>query len=129
MRTDLIFLIVLAIVIAGAGCARPEANATKSTRPAPAGVATSAPEVPTTFAGLELITPEPVYVNMELAMFCRGVSQNDIDSARKQFGPHANARINIYMNDPAAGAFRAAKGRYPVGAVIVKEKKSGGYFV
>jgi hypothetical protein len=82
----------------------------------------SVSDVAMAFTNYERITKNAVFVNPELAMLCRGVTQEDIDRARTKVGPHANARIVIYMNKPAAGAFAANTNEFPVGSVIVKQK-------
>ncbi len=74
------------------------------------------------------VTPGTVFVNPELAMLCRGVTQEEVEAARLKYGPHANAAIVIYMNRLAARAFRDSVSPYPVGSVIVKEKSFGGYW-
>jgi Cytochrome P460 len=76
---------------------------------------------------LERITAGEVEVNPGLAMQCVGVSQSQVDAARKQVGPHAHASIVVYMNDLAATAFRSKSSSYPVGAIVVKEKLTHGY--
>ena len=58
---------------------------------------------------------------------CRGASKAEVDAARSRFGPHANAGILIFMNDPAAVAFRTNAAQFPVGAVVVKQKTASGY--
>ncbi len=68
-----------------------------------------------------------MYVNLELALLCRGISKEDIDAARARFGPHANTGILIYMNKLAADAFATNASAFPVGAVIVKQKQLRGY--
>ncbi|QOV90936.1 cytochrome P460 family protein [Humisphaera borealis] len=84
--------------------------------------AVTASELLTTYPKLRLLTPEPVYVNLELARLCRGANEADLRSARKTAGPHAHSTIRIYMNALAADAFPRSKNAYPVGSVIVKEK-------
>jgi hypothetical protein len=69
------------------------------------------------------MTPKPVYVDPQLAALCRGISQSDVDQARKHSGPHANTLVSIFMNDPAAGAFEKSSTPYPVGSIVIKEKQ------
>jgi hypothetical protein len=59
-------------------------------------------------------------------MLCVGISQQHVDSARERAGPHAHTSIRIFMNDEAANAFHKST-KYPVGSVIVKEKKGLDY--
>lgn len=75
------------------------------------------------YTELTLVTKEPVLVDLQLAMLCRGVSQQDVDEASKRAGPHAHTSIRIFMNDAAARAFRDKVKIFPVGSVIVKEKQ------
>ena len=79
-------------------------------------------ELARSYDSLTLITKEPALVDLQLAMLCRGVSQQDVDEARKRNGPHAHTSVKIYMNEIAAEAFRDGAATYPVGSVIVKEK-------
>jgi hypothetical protein len=74
------------------------------------------------------MTPDPVYVNPQLAAACRNVSQEEVEAARKVFGPHADTLVSIYMNDLAADTFSKTNPVYPVGSIIVKEKKAMGYW-
>ena len=87
----------------------------------------SVSEVAVGFVSYQQITKSVVYVNPELAMSCRGISREEVESARIKFGPHANTGILIYMNKPAADAFATNASAYPVGAVIVKQKSIHGY--
>jgi hypothetical protein len=76
---------------------------------------------------LQSMTKEPVYVDPGLARFCRGVTQSEVEEARKRSGPHAHTAVRIYMNDLAANAFRRRSTAYPVGSVIAKEKAALSY--
>lgn len=78
------------------------------------------------YASLIAITPEPVEVDMALAMRCRGVSEADVKRSKQESGPHAWASVKIYMNAAARDAFEAGTS-YPVGAVVVKEKGTHPY--
>jgi len=71
---------------------------------------------------LKLITPQPVAVNMTFLIGCRGFTAAEVAQAKKEFGPHSNAYLSIYMNDAAAQAQRDKARTYPVGSVIVKQK-------
>ena len=75
---------------------------------------------------LKLMTPETVFVNPTLAMLCVGPSKEMVDAVQVDYGPHANCGVRIYMNEIAAVAFEE-NAKYPVGAVIVKEKQMLGY--
>jgi hypothetical protein len=84
-------------------------------------------QVALTYRSLRAMTKEPVYVNPMFAAMCRNVSQEEVEAARKVFGPHANTAVRIYMNDLAADTFGKANPVYPVGAIVVKEKEAMGY--
>jgi len=68
------------------------------------------------------VTRGVVSVNPEFAMLCRGAKPEELEAMRVRHGPHANAAIRIYMNDPAATAFQKDALVFPVGAVVVKQK-------
>jgi Cytochrome P460 len=80
--------------------------------------------VAATYRGLRSMTKEPVLVDPQLAMLCRGASQADVDEAKKAHGPHAHTAVRIFMNDLAASAFEGKRASYPAGSVIVKEKRA-----
>lgn len=102
-----------------AGCSR---LWSQSSSPQPAVA-----EVANAFPTYRQITKSVVYVNPELAMLCRGASQEEVEAARLKYGPHAHTGILIYMNEPAAKAFGGTGSAFPVGAVIVKQKTLLGY--
>jgi Cytochrome P460 len=79
------------------------------------------------YSKLRSMTVDRVFVNLELAMLCRGASAHDVAEARKKQGPHAHTSIRVFMNDLAADAFRQARARFPVGSIIVKEKSGQWY--
>lgn len=109
---------VLLILAAGfSGCAQHKAPADIPTR-TPLSVSTIAAG----FTNYLRVTKSAVYVNPELAMLCRGASQEEVDAARVQFGPHANAAIVIYMNNLAVDAFATDASSFPAGSVVVKQK-------
>ena len=68
-----------------------------------------------------------VFVNAELALYCRGASKQEVEALRVKYGPHANTGILIYMNKLAADAFATNASAFPVGAAIVKQKTNLGY--
>lgn len=83
----------------------------------------TAEEVASRYPTYRKMTPETVYVNLELLMYCVPVGQARTEEAEERYGPHAQTAIDVYMNAAAASAFPAGrKERYPVGAVVVKEK-------
>lgn len=90
--------------------------------------APSISHIVTSYTNYDQITKTAVLVNPELAMLCVGISKEAVDAARKESGPHANTAILVYMNDLAARAFRTNNIPFPVGAVIVKQKTTIGYF-
>jgi hypothetical protein len=74
------------------------------------------------------VTDNEAYVNPELAMLCRGVSREEVESFQTRHGPHAHSAVLIYMNEPAAQVFSRGDDAYPVGSVIVKQKRIFGYY-
>src|SRR5882757_3537283 len=94
-----------------------------ATAPVPESQQPAIADVATSFHSYKLMTPEPVLLNSELAMLCRGVYQADIDAAQKTKGPHAFTAILIYMNEAAARSFVGRARPYETGAIIIKEKK------
>src|SRR5947208_6164549 len=110
-------------ILIGLGCS-PESDGVPSTR---AATQPDIADIANNYRRLQQITKEPVYVNYELAILCRGASQAEVDTARRQFGPHAHTAISIYMNDAAARSFKESAATYPVGSIIVKEKKALSY--
>lgn len=96
------------------------------TLPPPNQVAFDIGDIAKNYIEFKLMTPEPVFVNPELAMLCVGATKEMVDSVRIDDGPHANCAVNIFMNELAAEAFQQAT-QYPVGSIIVKEKQMLGY--
>lgn len=120
---DLIAIVSLTVFLAGCSKILPEPNNEANlSDPANQDIA----EIATSYADLTLMTPEPVFVNPELAMLCVGATKEMVDHARIDKGPHANCSVKIFMNGLASTAFNY-KTTYPVGAVIVKEKNMLGY--
>jgi hypothetical protein len=78
------------------------------------------------FKGYRRMTAGLVFVNPEFMVQCAPVSKEQVEAARKKSGPHANTRIEIYMNELAAKAFLAKTNSFPAGAVIVKAKQMRG---
>ncbi len=113
-RTSSFFILAAAL----AGCSQAPGASPKET-----GIESPAvSEIAVSYDKLRQITKQPVFVNPELAMLCRGASQQQVEAARAKHGPHANTQILVYMNDPAAEAFGSSVHPFPVGAVIVKKK-------
>jgi hypothetical protein len=81
------------------------------------------------YAQLRLVTKTPVEVDQHFALLCIGIQQVHVDEARKRAGPHALTAIRIFMNDLAYDAFHKVAATYPVGSVIVKEKRGLEYFL
>jgi hypothetical protein len=108
---------------AGWGCSPAPATSVTSGDPASPRVADIAGD----YRQLQSMTKEPVYVDPGLAMLCRGVTQSEVEEARKKSGPHAHTAVRIYMNQLAASAFQQRSSTYPVGSVVVKEKTALSY--
>ena len=84
-------------------------------------------EIAGSYAKLPRATARPVDTDPTFATLCIGVSQRHVEAARAEGGPHAYTRIMVYMNDSALAAFKSSAKPFPVGAVIVKEKKGLAY--
>ncbi len=74
------------------------------------------------FTHFQRLTKKAAFVNPDLAALCRGVSKEEIEAAKMRFGLHAGTAIHIYMDDLAATSFRTNDAKFPVGAVVVKQK-------
>jgi hypothetical protein len=103
------------------GCAPadelPDRSRAKSDRP-------DVQQVAATYRALRAMTKAPVLVDPGLARLCVGATQAQVEAARKASGPHAQTAVSIFMNERAAGAFGKPNATYPVGSIIVKEKKA-----
>jgi hypothetical protein len=104
-------------------------NATSSSNEAALSQGPDVKQVARTFRQLRLVTKTPVEVDQHFAMLCIGVQQFHVEESRKRAGPHALTAIRIYMNDLAHDAFVNRTAIYPVGSVIVKEKRGLEYVV
>jgi hypothetical protein len=120
MRASLFGILALT---ASFGCTPAHETSAATDGPASPRVA----DIARDYKRLQSMTKEPVYVDPGLAMFCRGVTQREVEEARKKSGPHAHTAVLIYMDELAADAFRRKSTAYPVGSVIVKEKTGLGY--
>ena len=87
-------------------------------------VAQTSADIAKSYKQLKSMTPAPVNVDPVVSMLCIGRPQKPVQDTSKTKGPHAHTAITIYMNDSAASTFTAATKPYPVGAIIVKEKKA-----
>lgn len=116
------WMAIILLLAAGTGLALTEDNAGDTT-PASPRVA----DIAKNYGKLKLMTPQAVFVDPELAMLCRGASAEEVEAAKKKSGPHAHTAIRIFMNEQAAKAFRHSAKVFPVGSIVVKEKKGMGY--
>lgn len=82
----------------------------------------SIPQIAKSYKDFTRMTKKPTPVNPTLAMLCRGLSKEEIESIKKEKGPHALTYIHMYMNDLAAKAFTKEPYKFPVGSIIVKDK-------
>lgn len=122
-RLSLITMVAFALLIAGCGIENSEPSKEIGTSGVPAqDIATLAKA----YDGMLLMTPNPVFVNPELAVLCVGATKDAVEHARVAKGPHANCSVKIFMNELASTAFNQGAS-YPVGAVVVKEKRMLGY--
>lgn len=107
------------------GCsAADDAPRAAATAPAEAGVPADVAAIAKGYARLIPMTNEPVLVNPALFGLCRSPSPDAEEEARRVNGPHAMTAVMVYMNEPAADAFRRSATTYPVGSTVVKEKRS-----
>jgi hypothetical protein len=74
------------------------------------------------YKSLSRLTTEPVIVSLRLAMACAAPSLAVRAEEERRAGPHSGALINLYADDRAKKAIEARVRRFPIGAVIVKEK-------
>ncbi|HET6249025.1 MAG TPA: cytochrome P460 family protein [Tepidisphaeraceae bacterium] len=116
MHRSIPFGVLLAALALGCDAVDKKSDAPKSDVPNVADVARN-------YKQLQAMTKGTVFADPGLAMQCSGVSQEQVEAARKKNGPHAHTELAIYMNDLAANAFRKSLAAYPVGSIIVKEKK------
>jgi hypothetical protein len=71
---------------------------------------------------LTLMTPEPIRVDPGVALMCSPPNWRYIETAQEIYGPHTNCKVNIYMNG-LANSVDGIGQLYPIGAVVVKEKR------
>jgi hypothetical protein len=63
---------------------------------------------------LECVTPQPVDMEAKVALMCGGPGIDE--------GPHAEARLLVYANAPAALPVFDPWGKFPAGSLLLKEK-------
>lgn len=80
------------------------------------------------YINYRLMTHHPVSVDPFVMERCGPTFKSQLDEARVKHGPHANAVINVLMNELAAGTFTNRALPYPVGSVIVKQKLIQEYY-
>jgi hypothetical protein len=78
------------------------------------------------YKSLELLTPAPIPVSPDIAIRCTTPSAAALAADERRAGPHSNAYVNLYVNAIAKQAIADEAARFPVGAVIVKEKLQNG---
>jgi hypothetical protein len=94
-----------------------------STPPPPAAADLPVAQIAREYSRYRRITPRPVRVNPALSTMCASVAPANFEEQMVgKFGPHANTALKIFMNEPAANAFAAKAGQYPVGSVVIKQK-------
>jgi hypothetical protein len=72
---------------------------------------------------MRAITTQPVEVDPGFAVLCAPPPPEWVADAKKKNGPHALSRILVFMNERGAEAFEKVAKEFPVGSVIVKEKR------
>lgn len=83
-------------------------------------------EIAESYTHLTRVTKNPVPVDPQLSYLCApAVGAASWDEAKRVHGPHAETTVTIYMTPQAAAAFAGRPSKpYPVGSVIVKEKRA-----
>lgn len=82
-------------------------------------------DIATGYTHLARVTKEPVPIDPEFSGACAPSVTVSWEESRQAHGPHAKTSLTIYMNPPAAEAFAGRPSKaYPVGSVIVKEKRA-----
>ena len=92
--------------------------------PAPLAIA----DIAAAYTSYHKVTDEEVRVNPELATRCAPITKELVETLRTRHGPHAHTSILVYMNAPAAQVFSRGDKVYPVGSVIVKQKRILGFY-
>lgn len=117
---------IIALLLATAVAVEPS-NEKKLSMPPQKAATPTAAQVTKEFRKYTQMTDKEVYVDPPFAFLCDGPSKEAVENAKLKAGPHANSTIQVYMNALASDAFRAKTKSYPVGAVVVKDKKMLGY--
>lgn len=79
--------------------------------------------IKTFYRGYHRLTPQLHRVTKAFSSLC---SIDGLIAAQERFGPHALYGMHLFANPPALDTIRSEKKRFPVGAVIVKEKWTHG---
>jgi Cytochrome P460 len=74
------------------------------------------------YKSLDLLTPSPIIVSVELAIKCTTPTAAELAADERRTGPHSDAFVNLYVNELAKRAIADKAVLFPTGAVIVKEK-------
>jgi hypothetical protein len=74
------------------------------------------------YKSLDLLTPVPIIVSLNLAVKCTVPSAAELAAEELRTGPHTDAFVNLYVNELAKRAIADKAALFPTGAVIVKEK-------
>ena len=123
MRIEVAFCSIFLFCIIFSGCYRSDTPAKKLVG---SKINVDIKALASNYSSLKLMTPEPVFVNPELAALCVGASEESVNRARIDNGVHANCSAQIYMNEQAANAFNNGLS-YPAGSVVIKEKSTNGF--
>jgi hypothetical protein len=78
-------------------------------------------EIATNYLNFKKITKTEVAVSPQFAGLCRGFTPSEIAAMRER--ADASVGVFIYMNDEAADTFGRNAKLYPVGSVVVKQKR------
>ncbi len=73
------------------------------------------------------VAAQPFPVPYELWIQCVHRSREQEAKAAREHGPHARLEVQVFTNPAASSVFYSpAPGKFPIGAVVVKEKLAGG---
>src|SRR5438132_5254774 len=96
---------VAVVILVGVGFSIPREGKDAAKEAGHAG--TRAEEIAQTYKKLRLMTPQPVYVSAQLGALCAPATGPE--ASRALYGIHADAMVNIFMNDRAAAIFSSQK--------------------
>ena len=78
------------------------------------------------YRGFKRLTETPRYVSMQLAVMCAMPSKEMVAREEREKGPHAQARIHLYVDPSAENTVNERRTVFPPGAIVIKEKLGSG---